>query len=145
MKAPKILISYHFQMHQTMKCTSLGKSFKPNLSFEMSNPSIRLWTFGAGQFAVAFKGKIKNKIYAVRCFQHATKKGLAKYEILSNYLKDKNIPWLSSFVFYDNEIIIEGKYFPVLLMDWVEGLDIHEFISENLNSNYWLYQLQKPC
>ena len=28
-------------------------------------------------------------------------------------------------------------------MDWVEGSDIHEFISDNLHSNYWLLNLQK--
>ena len=96
---------------------SLGKkSFSTlDLTFEMSDPKIRLWTFGAGQFAVAFKAKIKNKYYAVRCFQHATKKGLAKYEILSNYLKNKKLPWLSSFVYYDNEILINDKKYPVLL------------------------------
>lgn len=124
---------------------ALGKtSFKTlNLTFEMSDPNMRLWTFGAGQFAVAFKAKMKNKYYAVRCFQHATEKGIAKYKILSNYLKKKTIPWLSSFEYFDNEIIVGDKEYPVLLMDWVEGVDMHEFISENLYSNYWLLQLQK--
>ena len=124
---------------------ALGKkSFKTlNLTFEMSDPNMRLWTFGAGQFAVAFKAKMKNKYYAVRCFQHATEKGIAKYKILSNYLKKKKIPWLSSFQYFDNEIIVGDKEYPVLLMDWVEGVDMHEFITENLYSNYWLLQLQK--
>ncbi len=124
---------------------ALGKkSFKTlDLEFEMSNPNMNMWTFGVGQFAVAFKAKMNGKYYAVRCFQHSTKKGLAKYATLSSYLKRKKIQWLSGFTYYENEIIVNNKEYPVLLMDWVEGVDIHEFISDNLHSNFWLLNLQK--
>ena len=124
---------------------SLGKqSFKTlDLEFEMSKPKMKMWTFGAGQFAVVFKGRMNGKDYAMRCFQHSTEKGLAKYSVLSDYLIEKKIDWLSSFVFYQNEIVIDEKEYPILLMDWVEGVDIHEFITDNLYSNYWLLELQK--
>ena len=80
-----------------------------NLEFEFSNPSPRIWTFGVGQFAVVFKAKIDGEYYAIRCFQHATKKGLEKYSVLSDYFKRKKIPWLSKFAYYDNEIIVGVK------------------------------------
>ena len=59
---------------------SLGKkSFKTlDVEFDLSNPAARIWTFGVGQFAVVFKAKIDGEYYAIRCFQHATKKGLEK-------------------------------------------------------------------
>ena len=124
---------------------SLGKkSFKTlDVKFEMSNPNARIWNFGAGQFAVVFKAKIEEKYYAIRCFQHATKKSLEKYSVMSEYLKKKKIPFLSKFDYYENEIIVGSNKYPVLVMDWVEGIDIHDFISENLNSKYWLLELQK--
>lgn len=124
---------------------SLGKkSFKTlDLEFEYSNTSARIWTYGAGQFAVVFKAKIDGDYYAIRCFQHATKKGLEKYSVLSDYFKTEKMSWLSEFAYYDNEIIVGSKKYPVLVMDWVEGIDIHDFITENLHSNYWLLQLQK--
>jgi hypothetical protein len=124
---------------------SLGKkSFKTlDVEFDLSNPAARIWTFGVGQFAVVFKAKIDGDYYAIRCFQHATKKGLENYSILSDYLKGKKFPWLSKFIYYDNEITVGSKKYPVLVMDWVEGIDIHDFITENLHSNYWLLQLQK--
>jgi len=124
---------------------SLGKkSFKTlDVEFDLSNPAARIWTFGVGQFAVVFKAKINGDYYAIRCFQHATKKGLENYSVLSDYLKGKKFPWLSKFIYYDNEITVGSKKYPVLVMDWVEGIDIHDFITENLHSNYWLLQLQK--
>lgn len=119
-------------------------SFKTlDLEFELSNPAARIWVFGAGQFAVVFKAKIDGNYYAIRCFQHSTKKGLEKYSVLSDYFRRKKIPWLSKFSYYDNEIIVGSKKYPVLVMDWVEGIDIHDFITEHLHSNYWLLQLQK--
>ena len=121
-----------------------SKSFKKlDIEFELSNPKAGIWTFGSGQFAVVFKGKIDGENYAIRCFQHSTEQGLKNYATLSEYLKKKNFPWLSKFVYHDNEIIVGGKTYPVLVMDWVEGLDIHNFITANLNSNYWLLELQK--
>lgn len=120
------------------------ESFKNlDIEFELSNPKAGIWTFGSGQFAVVFKGRIDGENYAIRCFQHSTEQGLKNYSTLSEYLKKKDFPWLSKFVYHDNEIIVGGKTYPVLVMEWVEGLDIHNFISANLNSNYWLLELQK--
>ena len=124
---------------------SLGKkSFETlDLEFEYSNYLSRIWTHGTGQFAVVFKAKIEGNYYAIRCFQHATEQGLEKYSVLSDYFKKEQNTWLSKFIYYDNEIIVGAKKYPVLVMDWVDGIDIHDFISENIHSNYWLLELQK--
>ena len=68
---------------------SLQKESFKNLviEFELSNPKAGIWTFGSGQFAVVFKGRIDGENYAIRCFQHSTEQGLKNYSTLSEFFE----------------------------------------------------------
>ena len=102
----------------------------------------------SGNFAVVFKMKDERdgKLYAVRCF-HRDQEGRAEsYRLIEEELKDVESPYLVSFRYMDKELYVDSKQsdeteFPVLLMDWVEGITLDKYLRENLDDQYALEML----
>lgn len=102
----------------------------------------------SGNFAVVFKMKDERdgKLYAVRCF-HRDQEGRAEsYRLIEEELKDVESPYLVSFRYMDKELYVDSKQsdeteFPVLLMDWVEGITLDKYLRENLDDQYALGML----
>ncbi len=101
-----------------------------------------------GNFAVVFKMKDERdgKLYAVRCF-HRDQEGRAEsYRLIEEELKDVASPYLVSFRYMDKELFVDSSQtdeteFPVLLMDWVEGITLDKYLRENLDDQYALEML----
>lgn len=99
----------------------------------------------SGNFAVVFKMKDERdgKLYAVRCF-HRDQEGRAEsYRLIEEELKDVASPYLVSFRYMDKELFVDSSQtdeteFPVLLMDWVEGITLDKYLRENLDDKYAL-------
>lgn len=102
----------------------------------------------SGNFAVVFKMKDERdgKLYAVRCF-HRDQEGRAEsYRLIEEELKDVESPYLVSFRYMDKELFVDSSQtdeteFPVLLMDWVEGITLDKYLRENLDAQYALEML----
>ena len=102
----------------------------------------------SGNFAVVFKMKDERdgKLYAVRCF-HRDQEGRAEsYRLIEDELKDVESPYLVSFRYMDKELFVDSiqtdeTEFPVLLMDWVEGITLDKYLRENLDDQYALEML----
>jgi serine/threonine protein kinase len=102
----------------------------------------------SGNFAVVFKMKDERdgKLYAVRCF-HRDQEGRAEsYRLIEEELKDVESPYLVSFRYMDKELFVDSSQtdeteFPVLLMDWVEGITLDKYLRENLDDQYALEML----
>ena len=102
----------------------------------------------SGNFAVVFKMRDgrDGKLYAVRCF-HRDQEGRAEsYRLIEEELKDVESPYLVSFRYIDKELFVDSSQtdeteFPVLLMDWVEGITLDKYMRENLYDQYTLEML----
>ena len=121
-----------------------GESFNTlDIKFQLfKEKPFKLYMYGCGQFAIVFKGEIKGKNYAIRCFQQATKDSLNRYKALDSYLGKKKLDWLCKFEFIPDEISVNNKKYPVLLMDWVQGMNLQDYVSSNLNNKKKLTDLQ---
>ncbi len=106
------------------------------------NVPFKYYLFGSGAFAVVFKGSIDNKLCAIRCFLSTQDDTISRYKIICSHLKNINASWKTECVLIENEININNKSFPVLKMDWVNGLLINEFVTQNLSNNNVLRTLQ---
>ena len=86
-----------------------------------------------------FKGKIKGKNYAIRCFQQATLDSLNN--IKPYLIIFKNLDWLYKFELITNEINVNNKKYPVLqwLGKWYES---SRFYFKNINNKQKLSDLQ---
>ena len=102
----------------------------------------------SGNFAVVFKMKDERdgKLYAVRCFHRDQEGRSESYRLIEEELKDVESPYLVSFRYMDKELFVDSSQtdeteFPVLLMDWVEGITLDKYLRENLDDQYALEML----
>ena len=101
-----------------------------------------------GESAVVFKMFDVNTshFYAVRCFLGYQDQQIDYYQHIKEALKDVSNNYFVPFQYYDNEIYVScnslyNKYYPVLLMDWVEGYTLESYITKFVDDRYKLLQL----
>lgn len=117
--------------------TVRAESFEPS-----SVKPIRMFTYGAGMFAVVFKIKMNGRDQAVRCFLSAGDDIAPRYKALRLYLKDKDLDWAVNFNYLEEEMFIDGKYYPIVLMDWVDGIPINNYVKFHQHNAAKLTDLQ---
>lgn len=95
-----------------------------------------------GNFAVVFKMKDEyGKQYAVRCFHRAQQGREKNYKLICEELAKVSSPYLSPIKYYDKELFVDSDEYPVLLMDWVEGMTLDKYIRQIINDKKALRQL----
>lgn len=71
---------------------------------------------------------------AVRCWCADIGDARKRSSTISDYLSKEQNPYFVNFKYVDNAILIAGQLQPVVVMDWVEGKPLKEYINDNLNS-----------
>ena len=102
----------------------------------------------SGNFAVVFKmrDEKKDKLYAVKCFLKDQPNRADNYRMIAEELEFVSSSFLTKFQYLDNELFVDsanadGEEFPVLLMDWVEGTNLDQYIRQHLHDSYQLHLL----
>jgi hypothetical protein len=106
---------------------------------------------GSKSFAMRsfLKGEPETKVvkglksFAIRCFLRPHPETFNRYQQIAAFISTKALPWKVGFEFLDNEILIDDQYYPVLKMDWEDGIPINQFIDDNANNDAQLSKLQK--
>lgn len=124
-----------------------------NLNFkELKNLRLVLDSSGApiikkGDCSVVIKMKddIIGKSYALKCFLKDQKGRDETYHIIEEELNKLNSPYFVQIRYFDEELLVKysdtEKMYPVLLMDWVEGLTLDQYILDNIEDRYLLQML----
>ncbi|MBO7417914.1 MAG: leucine-rich repeat protein [Bacteroidaceae bacterium] len=101
-----------------------------------------------GGFAVVFKMQDKNtgKYYALKCFTKEQEGRAESYKLIAEELEFVNTTYFTHFKYFDKELFVDctnsdETEFPVVLMDWVDGITLDKYIRENLNDQYALEML----
>ncbi len=102
----------------------------------------------SGNFAVVFKmqDEKNDKLYAVKCFLKDQPNRAENYRMIAEELEFVSSSFLTKFQYLDNELFVDsanadGEEFPVLLMDWVEGTNLDQYIRQHLHDTYQLHLL----
>jgi hypothetical protein len=103
---------------------------------------IKVYLFGSGAFAAVFKGSLNGRTYAIRCFLSAEDETINRYKAICSYLKNIHSSWKTDCEFIENEISLNGNSYPILKMEWMNGLLINQFVSNHLSENKVLAELQ---
>ncbi|MFH1265508.1 MAG: hypothetical protein ABIK89_07240 [Planctomycetota bacterium] len=86
----------------------------------------------SGAFAAVYKGILPDGEgpVAVRVFTTESPQRRERYEAISAYLKTRRLDCLVDFEYRDNSIRSagDGKWYPVILMDWVEGETLFHWV-----------------
>ena len=97
----------------------------------------------SGAFAVFFKVKILPQSWAIKCFTSEILDQQRRYEAISNYLAKVALPYTVPFTFMQNGIMVYGRKYPLLKMQWVQGESLSSFIARSISYPDTLLSLAK--
>ena len=99
----------------------------------------------SGNFAVVFKMKDieTGRFYALKCFTKEQEGREEAYHQIAEELGNVESSYLISIQYLDNELFVDScqtteTVFPVLLMEWVDGKTLDNYLRENLHNRYAL-------
>lgn len=102
----------------------------------------------SGNFAVVFKMKDEQsgKLYAVKCFTKEQEGRAESYKRITEELNGISTSYLTPLKYLENELFVDSKNsndseFPVLLMDWVDGMPLDKYLRQNLKKKKTLEKL----
>lgn len=70
----------------------------------------------------------RGRLWALKCFTRPVSGLQERYAAIDRHLTQANLPFVVGFRFHPQGIRVHGKWFPLLQMDWVEGLTLDEFV-----------------
>src|SRR5690606_28086079 len=76
------------------------------------------------------------------CFLSIEQENINRYQSICSFLKTINEKWKTDIDFLNNEIEVKGNRYPVLIMEWIDGVLINQFVTDNLHNNNILSELQ---
>ncbi len=94
--------------------------------------------YAAGNFGSVYKVRLDDgKFYAIKCFTKKSTEINSRYEKISSYLEahEGSRKFLVHFRYYKDGIRTRKSdtlYFPLLKMEWCDGVSLNNFISSNL-------------
>ena len=80
------------------------------------------------------------KKVAVRCWCADIDNAKKRSSAISEYLNKEQNPYFVNFKYINDAILIKGKLQPIIVMEWVDGKTLKEYINDNTNS-YSIRQL----
>ena len=99
----------------------------------------------SGNFAVVFKMKDERdgKFYALKCFIKDQNGRNEAYKQIADELEFVSSEFIIPIKFYEKELFVntsngDETEFPVLLMDWVEGVTLDKYVRNHLHDQYSL-------
>ena len=101
----------------------------------------------SGAFAVVFKMKDEQtgKCYALKCFTEEQEGRAEAYRQIADELEFVDSSYVTSVKYLNKEIFVDSNCeedeFPVLLMDWIDGETMENYIAENYQDNYAMAML----
>lgn len=72
--------------------------------------------------------------WAIRCFHKEVLDLQERYQYISNFLQNKTDDFFVKFKYETEGINVQGKWYPIVKMAWVQGDSLSEYIQDNLNN-----------
>lgn len=114
-----------------------------NSNVSIRDPFLKSYTFVmnklgrplsySGGYSIVFPFQNGNKKLAVRCWIAGIDDIEIRLHAISNYLKQVNSAYFVGFEYVNNGILIDGRVYPFVRMDWVDGLTIKDYVQKHLN------------
>lgn len=85
----------------------------------------------SGQFAYVYKLKPGGGgAYAVRCFRGHMGDREQRYQLIDEHFRQARTPALAGFAYEPQGILVGGRRFPILAMEWIEGPTLDVYLDE---------------
>lgn len=87
-----------------------------------------------GAFACVYKVSSADRVWAVRCLLNNIADQHDRYEALSRFITSDSLDFTVPFYFLRQGIRVHGKWYPIVKMEWVEGITLDAFVGANLQN-----------
>lgn len=87
-----------------------------------------------GAFASVYKLTGSEQSWAVRLFHRDVPDQKSRYASISKCLEQLKLPFMAGFQFFDEGIRVKGQWYPMLKMDWMDGVTLDEYLRRNASS-----------
>src|SRR5260370_15600408 len=85
----------------------------------------------SGNFADVYEVRCPNGgRWAVKCFTREVPGLRERYLEISRHLRQAKLPFTVDFSYLEQGILVGGRWYPVLKMQWVEGLTLNQFVAQ---------------
>lgn len=84
----------------------------------------------SGAFASVYRFHCIGRDRAVRCFLQPIKDREDRYKSISDVLGRSELDAIVQFDYLPKGIIVRGKWYPVLKMEWIDGIPLNTYISD---------------
>ena len=88
----------------------------------------------SGNFADVYQVRCPDGTrWAVKCFTREAPGLRERYHEISRHLRQVKLPFTVDFTYLEQGIRVAGRWYPVLKMQWVEGLTLNQFVKQYLD------------
>jgi len=96
-----------------------------------------------GAFGVVFEMRHveSKKHWALKCFTVASENRSTRYQAISDYLACASLSSSIPFEYLPAEILVGGHRYPVLKMEWCDGVALNRYVEQSLDSPQRLQRL----
>ncbi len=84
----------------------------------------------SGQFAYVYKLRSSRGVYAVRCFRSHLGDRERRYQLIDEHLHAYPVPAIVKFAYDAQGILVSGRRYPLLVMEWLEGPTLDVYLDE---------------
>jgi len=81
------------------------------------------------------------RMWAVKCFTRKVDGLSERYARIDEHLTKARLRFTVGFKFLEEGIRVQGQWFPLLKMEWVEGFALNEFVRDNAGKPHYLHSL----
>ncbi len=129
------------QSFQTLKLSMHPSLGKVDQWEAVKNPKTPGWyVYASGNYGSIYKVKgDDNKFFALKCFTRKSENLNTRYFQISDYLlkHSKGLDFLAHFQYFEQGIRTrksQSFYFPVLRMEWIDGVTLNKYIQDNISN-----------
>jgi len=83
-----------------------------------------------GTFASVYRLHCQHRDWAVRCFLHDIPDQHERYTEISKFILSDDLECTVDFEFLKQGILVGGKWYPILKMQWVDGVTLNQFLED---------------
>jgi WD40 repeat protein len=96
----------------------------------------------SGNFADVYEFRSTDgRKWAIKCFTRKVANLQARYAAIDNHLRKAALPFAVPFRYLDQGIRVRGQAYPLVVMEWVEGFTLNEFVRDQLDRKPTLHSL----
>jgi hypothetical protein len=90
----------------------------------------------SGNFASVFSvTAVNGRRYAIKCFTREVADQEVRYRAVSDHLARLDHRWKVGFTYLPQGIMVEGRRYPILKMDWVEATSLTRWLDEHVDDS----------